>query len=374
MKHLADFIPGLELSRCFFADCVQPILAGAYPDLQYSAGRIGAGSDVLGFDDPMSMDHDWGPQVQVFLTEESQASLARPVGSIMRSALPSRFRGLPTCFVDNDDGTQTMGRDTAGHPKVEFLTWTGFLEEKLGLDVRVPPKLTDWLVIPEQALLELTQGEFFRDDLGLSGIRQTWTSHPDDVWHFVLAGQWERVAEEEHLVGRAGYAGDEIGAKLIAACLVRDLMRIGFMMERRYTPYPKWFGSAYAKLSLGPEMVPLLDAVLRSEGWEARDAALAAAFEKTADHHNRRGLTEPIPESCAPFYGRPFRVFHLHAKVADRLVAQIRDPELAALALRRRIGSIDTFSDCTALLCDVERRAALRGLFETFDANTPKSS
>jgi len=328
----------------------------------------------LGFDDPMSADHDWGPRVQVFLSDSDLFELLRPLGSAMRSALPEEFLGYPTFFAENEDGTQAMGRGRSGRPGVEFLSWATFQADTVGFETGPHIKPFEWLAIPQQALLELTQGKFFRDDLGLEEGRRVWRSYPDDVWRYILAGLWERVGEEEHLTGRAGYTGDEIGAKLIAGRLVRDLMRIGFMMERRYAPYPKWFGSAFAQLSLGPELMPMLDAVLSAEGWEARDSALAAAFEATARHHNRRGITEPISETCAPFYGRPFRVFHLHAKVSERLVSQIEDPEVSEMAKERRIGNIDTFSDSTALLCDRHRRTAIQRLYGPFEENTPKKS
>lgn len=61
------FVPGLELSRGFFADLVQPLLEDAFPDLRYSAALIGHGSEVLGFDTVMSTDHHWGPRVMLFL-------------------------------------------------------------------------------------------------------------------------------------------------------------------------------------------------------------------------------------------------------------------------------------------------------------------
>lgn len=43
-----DFIKGLELCEGFFDECAKPIIDKYFPDLQYSAGLIGYGSDVLG--------------------------------------------------------------------------------------------------------------------------------------------------------------------------------------------------------------------------------------------------------------------------------------------------------------------------------------
>jgi hypothetical protein len=53
-------LAGAGLARLFHADVVAPLLARELPRLRYAAGRLGSGSDVLGLDDPMSRDHDWG--------------------------------------------------------------------------------------------------------------------------------------------------------------------------------------------------------------------------------------------------------------------------------------------------------------------------
>ena len=62
-------LSGGELSRQFHADAVAPLLARAMPGLGYAAGRLGSGSDVLGFDDAMSRDHDWGCRLTLLVDE-----------------------------------------------------------------------------------------------------------------------------------------------------------------------------------------------------------------------------------------------------------------------------------------------------------------
>jgi hypothetical protein len=60
------FVSGLNLSRRFFREVVRPLLANAFPAVRYAAALLGPGSEVLGFDTEMSVDHDWGPRVFVF--------------------------------------------------------------------------------------------------------------------------------------------------------------------------------------------------------------------------------------------------------------------------------------------------------------------
>src|SRR6185312_3039441 len=60
------FLPGRELSAAFHAEVVGPLLAG----VPHSAALLGYGSDVLGYDTPVSTDHGWGPRMQVFVAPE----------------------------------------------------------------------------------------------------------------------------------------------------------------------------------------------------------------------------------------------------------------------------------------------------------------
>ncbi|NIV28224.1 MAG: hypothetical protein GWN58_01560, partial [Anaerolineae bacterium] len=70
---MPDFVPGLELAGLYYREAVRPILQAHYPDLVHSAGLIGPGSEVLGFDDETSTDHSWGPRAVLFLSKEEHA-------------------------------------------------------------------------------------------------------------------------------------------------------------------------------------------------------------------------------------------------------------------------------------------------------------
>lgn len=166
-----------------------------------------------------------------------------------------------------------------------------------------------------------------------------------------------------HLMGRAGLVGDEIGSALIGARLVRDVMRLCFLMERTYAPYPKWFGTAFQQLRCAPALSPCLTAALHARTWQAREAELVPAYAHLGRMHNALHLTEPMPEQSRPFYGRPFQVMALHG-FADRLLAKIADPALQSIVWRPPIGNIDLVSDNTDLLEKPEWGMALRTLYE----------
>src|SRR4051794_16592529 len=86
------------MSRQFYHSLVRPILDARCPGLPHSAALLGRGSEVLGFDDEMSTDHDWKPRVLIFLREDDQTRHGDDVEDALRRGLPPSFRDRPVHF------------------------------------------------------------------------------------------------------------------------------------------------------------------------------------------------------------------------------------------------------------------------------------
>jgi hypothetical protein len=140
-------------------------------------------------------------------------------------------------------------------------------------------------------------------------------------------------------------------------------MNLCFLMERQYAPYPKWFGTAFMRLNAGPRLAPLLQETLQSDSWPERDDRLARIYEFLAEKHNLLGLTDPLPAKSSPFWGRPFNVIH-GDRFAEALRSRITDAEVARIAGRGLIGSIDQISDNTDVL-DCTPAGVVKRLYQT---------
>jgi hypothetical protein len=344
------FLKGLDLSELFYWEAVRPILKAYFPGLAYSAALLGAGSDVLGFDTPQSMDHDWGMRLMLFLSEADHAALREAVDRALRDHLPRQFHGYPV------DMALLYSSKPEAHPAAEgdnrhcvlILTLEGFFQSILHSDPFVEPRPAEWLTFTEQHLRSLTAGRVFHDGMGqLGGIRARLRYYPRDVWLYIMAAQWQRIGEEEHFMGRCAQAGDELGSRLVAARLVKDIMRLGFLMERQYAPYIKWFGTAFARLECAEALQPSLNGVLEAGTWQERETHLSAAYEFAAHMHNRLGITAPLETQVVPFFDRPFRVIY-GGRFAEALRAAITDPEV--LALPEHLGAVDQYVDSTDAL------------------------
>lgn len=336
---MSGFIPGLELSRTFYTQVVAPILAG----VPHSAALIGAGSEVLAFDTERSSAQDWGPRVVVFVSEHR----AEPVRDAVADGLPEVFRGYPTVL----SGTHRHG--------VQVGDAAAWFTGRLGFDPLRGVSTLDWLSTPWQKLAEVTCGEVFHDDLEVLGrARAALRWYPPDLERYVLAGQWSRLAQQEAFARRCGQVGDELGSALAGAGLARDLMRLVMLLRRRYPPYAKWLGSAFARLPGTAELADALSAAVGAAGWRRREQHLGVVYRRVAALHERAGLAlEAGPRAQ---YRSPSRIDA--DRFADALRGAITDPRVRALP---PLGSIDQFGDCAGLLTDPSRcRAATRALLD----------
>jgi hypothetical protein len=301
-----------------------------------ATARLGSGSDVLGLDDEMSRDHDWGLRLTVLVAE---ADVDR-VAAVLEAGLPDEWSGQPTRFATTWDPTVRQ--------RAEVASPLAFARTRTGLTLDHEPDTVEWLSLTGQAVLEVVGGPVFRDDTGeLSAIRERLSWYPHDVWRYVVAADWTRLREELPFVGRVAERGDDAGSRILAARLARTAMHLGFLLDRSWPPYAKWLGSTFGDLPGRHDVVAALDTALAAAHWREREAGLVAALDVLAG--------EPATE---PFFDRPYRGLR---SLAEPLLATITDPLLVG---RDPIGSVEQWSESVMLLMDADRRiAATRAMF-----------
>jgi Domain of unknown function (DUF4037) len=340
----ARFVPGVDLAAAYFAELLRPLLAAEFPRLRYAAALLGPGSDVLGYDTARSVDHDWGPRLQIFLDTGDAARHAGTMTSMLGSRLPESFRGYRTAFPSSKEP------GAGPRHRVQVADLGAWLAGELGFDPRATITVTDWLAAPAQRLAEITGGAVFHDEPGqLTAARDKLAWYPRDVWLYVLACQWQRICQEEAFPGRCAEAGDDLGSAVVTARLARDLMRLCLLMHRRYPPYSKWLGTAFARLPEAGELVPALSAAIAATSWTVREQQLSRALESAAVMHNELGITAPLDARTRPFHDRPYQVIDA-ARFAAALRQAITDPQLAQ---RPPTGAADQYIDSTDALGDI---------------------
>ncbi|MFL5733404.1 MAG: DUF4037 domain-containing protein, partial [Chloroflexia bacterium] len=173
--------------------------------------------------------------------------------------------------------------------------------------------------------------------------------------------QWERIGQDEAFVGRCGEVGDELGSRVIAARLVQQIMRLCFLMERKYAPYAKWFGSAFSRLDCALALAAIFDGVLSTGSWREREGHLSEAYRVVAEMHNGLGITRPMETRVSNYHTRPYMVIHSEVFAAEIRKA-IEDDAIRGLSTG--IGSVNQFAGSSDVLEDVSVCEKLRVLYD----------
>ncbi|MHA1188721.1 MAG: DUF4037 domain-containing protein [Candidatus Heimdallarchaeota archaeon] len=301
---MKDFITGLKLTKHFYHEVVKPLLDKHFPKLNYSAARIGSGSDVLGFDTIRSTDHDWG---------EDYDSLKDKISEMLSEKLPKEFMGYATNYRIADDGVKIMDPIQKGNAKhnIVFYTIKSFFKKFLGIDPYKEILEIKWLSFPEQQLLAVTSGVVYHDGLKeLITIQEKFKYYPRNVWLFLMKMQWFILAEESSYLGRANEVKDEIGSYILSVNQLSKLMKLCFLMERKYAPYSKWFTLAFSKLKSGSKLVPLIKKIISTNNWTQQEKYLIEAYIYVANFHNDLKITEQINVDVKTFHNRPYLIIN----------------------------------------------------------------
>jgi Domain of unknown function (DUF4037) len=341
---MVGFVPGVELCRNFYAEVVAPAVGAPH-----GAALLGSGSDVLGYDTERSTDHDWGPRCQLFV----QASDLDEVRSRVLTSLPKGYGGR----------LLAIGRDGERlEPKVVIATLPAWLEGELGWDLG-GRELTavDWLLMPQTRLLGITQGAVFADPDGdLAHLRRRLAWFPHSVWWWLLACQWQRLSQEEPFVQRTAEVGDQLGSAVLAGRLVRDCMRLALLIGRRYAPYSKWLGTAFAGLPDLDGLGSSLAEAMAADALTAREAALGRAHQLLGERFNALSPGSRLDTSLRPFHDRPARVLGA-GRFAAASLDRVDDPVLSRLPL---IGTVDQLLDCTDVLANPALTSRMRCYYD----------
>lgn len=272
---------------------------------------------MLGLDDEVSADHDWGPRVTLFVHPAASAE-ARTI----ERDLPASFHGVSRHFGAPAGGAPWVHPFEVATVEKYFIAWIGFTDAS-------EAALVDWLARPAMSFLAVTAGAVFHDGFGeLTSARAAAAFYPDDVWRWLVACQWRRIGEEEPFIERTARAGDAVGSRIVLGRVVRDTIRLAFLLERRYAPYSKWLGAAFATLPLSTELAPILAAAMSGDGGTGTPAIGDALEVLGAVTNERLGLQ--VDPTRRRYFSRAMTVAPA-SDFVDATLATVADPHIRSL-------------------------------------------
>lgn len=260
---------GLELSRAFYEEYGKPMLERDFPTLlpHIAVGLVGAGSECLGFDDEASRDHDFEPGFAIFLPGEEV------IDRETAFRLERAYAALPKEFM----GYTRSRLSPTGGARHGVIRRADFLTEKTGTPDGAL-SLRDFLYLPEQALLEATNGALFYDGDGVfTLIRARLSSLPADVRRKKMAGELLLMGQAgEYNLPRSLSRGDTAAAQLCASEFVKSALHFIFLSNKSYLPYYKW---QFRALKVLPALSHLADTLLSLISTPASEETVAHVGE-----------------------------------------------------------------------------------------------
>lgn len=355
----------MQLCERFFNEIVKVLIEKKFPSLKYSAGLFDYGSEVLGFDTKRSTDHDWGPRVLLFLSSKD-VKYKKEILDYLYKNSPKTFLGYSTYFNEtyklDVPGLRKSQRKRSDLPDCfEIHTIKSFFKKYLEFDFKNEITVSDWLTFPEQKLRAVRSGKIFYDELGLKHIRNNLHYFPKNVWLYMLASEWTKIIQEEPFVGRTGEVADELGSKIIAARIVHTILKLSFLMEKEYSPYSKWFGTAFSRLKCSKKLKPVLDKVRLAENWKEREKYLTQAYKIIARMNNDLKITKSLRIEITKFYNRPYLILRAN-RFANEIRKAIKDD--AVKKISANIGSVTQFSNSVDLLGNEKLLRKLKVLYK----------
>ena len=140
-------------------------------------------------------------------------------------------------------------------------------------------------------------------------------------------------------------------------------MRLAFLIERRYAPGARWFGTEIQRLRIATAISDGLKGAVSAADWREREEALIAVIKRLGEATNRLGLVDPVDpvdSSFRRFYDRSYTVLDAD-RFREALNRRITDPDVQGVIDQWGwVGAVDQSSDSVDLLGSTDRRRSLR--------------
>ena len=235
---------GIELAQQWYENILLPEVEKELPEslTTFAAGIAGRGSECFGFDDDISRDHDFHPQVTLWMTPEDEQQYGF---KLMRIYLKTAGKTASTAAESR------LGENERGVVLID-----DFLLHHLGY-AHAPETWQQWLYTPEYAFAETVNGRVFTDAPGVfSRIREN-IRHgiPEDVRLKKISAYAVMMAQcGQYNYSRCLKHGEPAAAAVAMSEFIRYTAMLVHQLNFVFTPYYKWMFRSMRELPLLGEL------------------------------------------------------------------------------------------------------------------------
>ncbi len=246
------FIPrnGMELAKDYYETYGRAMLLEKFPDYvnEIAVGLVGEGSECFGFDDDISMDHDFGPGFCMWVTKE----LFNQIGNRLQEEyekLPKLHKGIVR--METVQGQGRMG--------VRIIE--DFYQVILQIDTINSHSELEWSALKDYNLAAAVNGEVFYDKKGeFTAIRNKLSAYyPKQLWIKKIAEETVKGSQAgQYNYARMMLRGEFVAAEFAIYEFMKHMIALVYLLNKTYSPYYKWSHKGMYRLSWGKEIADLL--------------------------------------------------------------------------------------------------------------------
>ena len=243
------WVSNLEKSKRFYETYGRPMIEKIFPAYaaKIAVGLVGEGSDCFGFDDEISADHDYAPGFCMWLTDADYRAIGKELQQEYDKLIKSEGR------LEYRRGVFSVN-----------MFYNGVLETSCNYEDGVT---VDFENIKEHLLATATNGEVFKDDLGVfSKIRkQLLGYYPENVWRRKFAQcihEFSQYAQSNY--SRMMARKDAVTAMICVAKGLESALDLVYMLEKTYAPYYKWKKKGLENSGLAKQVLPILEKIAKN--------------------------------------------------------------------------------------------------------------
>jgi hypothetical protein len=308
----------IDTSRIFFQEIVLPILQEHFPAEtdQIAFGVFGYGSEALGLDDELSRDHHWGLRIDALMPDQIFQERRGEMARVLAERLPASYQGHSL-----REG-HLAGAGFAPDSLPAFLVRT------IGID-HAPTTAQEWLAIPEEDIIHITNGELWRDPAGhMSALRAHFSAYYPEPVRLRRIAHWCRYYSGmgTYALKRAILRDNDFYAVTRFSNAIRLGVHLAFLLDKTYFPYDKWLMSFFGKLPRMYERMGALvdEAVLLSTGWERKLEILDAISDVLDQTMVEDGIIPPHPRFRGSATSGYRLLEHAYAAIIQQLPADLK--------------------------------------------------
>lgn len=271
---IAETGMGLRLARSYYETYGRQMIEERFPGYagRIAVGLVGRGSDCFGWDDPVSRDHDWGPDFCMWVSDKTYAEIG--------DALQEAYEALPMNFQGFCRAPRVNGKNRRGVIKI-----SEFYHGLVGADTY---ERIDWCSVSDASLAAAVNGEVFRDDEGIfSAFRsRLQRGYPEEILYLKLADSAAKFAQTaQYNFPRLLRRGDRLAAHVMVWDGIKEAMKLQHYIEGKFPPHDKWLHYSLSRLASGREVESLLREISGklSENIKGAESAENAGSEKNAE-------------------------------------------------------------------------------------------